>query len=198
MCGHDTLPCFIACIGNEIFWRTRCAETPKTEFLRFPCTETPVVEFLRFPSRAQRYSTVYYRERGYLAHPVRRNSKNGVSEVPMRRNSGSGVFEIPVRSDTPPYLIENEVFWRTPCAETPKTEFLRIPCAINPLLDDMWRGRRWSTSGTCIYMQIDEIGSISAPILEKNFMFIPVFALNKGSSLYQEADFVTHSRHVPG
>ena len=143
-------PCFIACIGNEIFWRTRCAETPKTEFLRFPCTETPVVEFLRFPSRAQRYSTVSYREWGYLAHPVRRNSKNGVSEVPMRRNSGSGVFEIPVRSDTPPYLIENEVFWRTPCAETPKTEFLRIPCAIIPLLDDMWRGRRWSTSGTCI------------------------------------------------
>ena len=114
----------------------------------------------------------------------------------MRRNSGSGVFEIPVRSDTPPYLIENEVFWRTPCAETPKTEFLRIPCAINPLLDDMWRVE--DDPLVELVMQIDEIGSISAPILEKKFMFIPVFALNKGSSSYQEADFVTHSRHVPG
>ena len=49
LCGHDTPPCLV---GNEIFWRTRCAETPKTELLRFPCVETPVVEFLRFPCAA--------------------------------------------------------------------------------------------------------------------------------------------------
>ena len=45
------------------------------------------------------------------------------------------------------------------------------------------------------WYQTDEIGTIFAPILE-NFenmtMFIPVFALNNGSSLYQEADFATH------
>ena len=102
---------------------------------------------LRFwGSLAQRCSTVPYRERGFLAHSVRRNSKSGVSEVPVRRKAGSGVFEVPVRSDTPPYLIGNEVFWRTRCAETPKTEFPRIPCAIIPLLHDMWRGRRRSIS----------------------------------------------------
>ena len=85
-----TPPCLI---GNEVFWRNPRAETPKTEFLRFPCAETPAVEFLRF--RAQRYSTVPYRERGFLAHPVRRNSKHRVSEVPVRRDSGSGVLRFP-------------------------------------------------------------------------------------------------------
>ena len=43
--------------------------------------------------------------------------------------------------------------------------------------------------------QIDGIGPIFTPILEilKIWpMFIPVFALNKESSLYQEADFETH------
>ena len=46
------------------------------------------------------------------------------------------------------------------------------------------------------WYQIDEIGPIFVPILENfeniTYMFIPVFALNKGSLLYQEADFVTH------
>ena len=115
---------------NEIFWRTRCAETPKTELLRFPCAETPVVEFLRFLCAA-----ILHRERGFLGHPVRRNSKNGVSEVSVRRNSSTGLFEVPVRSDTPPYLIGNEIFWRTRCAETPKTELLRflVLCAETPV-----------------------------------------------------------------
>ena len=42
------------------------------------------------------------------------------------------------------------------------------------------------------WYQIDETGPIFAPILKIWPMFIPVFALNKGSSLYQEADFETH------
>ena len=88
-------------------------------------------------TNAQRYSTVSYRERGFSAHPLRRNSKHGVSdEVPLRKNSVSGSFEVPVRSDTPPCLIENEVFWRTlGCAETLKTEFLRFPCAETPVVE---------------------------------------------------------------
>ena len=98
----DAPPCLIE---NEVFWHTPCAETPKTEFLRFLCTETPVLELFYEVSIAQRYSSVPYRERG---------------------------------------------FWRTPFAETPKTEFLRIPRAIIPLLDDMWRGRRRSISGSLI------------------------------------------------
>ena len=40
--------------------------------------------------------------------------------------------------------------------------------------------------------QIDEIGPIFAPVLENFENIIPVFAQNKGSSLYQEADFETH------
>ena len=137
-------------LRNSVFGVSAHGVRQKTSFsiryggvsLRTGTSKTPLPEFL--------HSTVPYRERGFLAHSVRRNSKNGVSEVPMRRNSGCGVFEVPVRSDTPPYLIENEVFWCTPWAETPKTEFLRIPCAIIPLLDDMWRGRRRSISGSLI------------------------------------------------
>ena len=89
-------------------------------------------------------------KRGFLAHPLRRNSKNGVSEVPLRRNSVSGIFEVPVRSDTPPCLIymfvENEVFWHTPCAETQKTEFLRFQWAETPVVQ-FWgsRAQRYST-----------------------------------------------------
>ena len=68
---------------------------------------------------------------GVSAHGILRNSTIGFS--------AHGILKIP--------LVE---LLRIPCADSPVVEFLRIPCAISPLLDVLWRGRRWSTSRTCI------------------------------------------------
>ena len=128
----------LRCVETPLteFLRIPCTETPEKKFLRFPCkwcstvlcdevSGLPDAETSVLGSCVQRYSSVPYREQimsflrccaqrcstvlKFLAHRVRENSNNGVSEDPVCRNSGSEVFEVPVRSAAPLCLIGNEV-----------------------------------------------------------------------------------------